>query len=315
MMKVFICNKLEETNNQYFRRGWRTPYGELENIGWTSIDVSEINGKLSDFLLLKYNKLPEIIFFWDVDIVIIRNMGNILQHKWKKYIYIDDLHRCLNIKNFILPRFDYIFCTCAYTFNKFYPIIEPEKIIWYPHNINNKFFIEFNKHPQNKILLSGSTHPRVYPFRYFVYKLSKTNKYPINILEQLSYVYPSHQYYGHEYIKYLNQYICCITCCSNSETPYVVNKFFEIPASGSLLLAYDEYIKEPLKELGFIDGENYISATYDNITEKIAFITNPDNRILIDRIRLNGYNLVWNNHKLSDRIKIIENITNKDLNM
>lgn len=35
----------------------------------------------------------------------------------------------------------------------------------------------------------------------------------------------------------------------DKNTPYIINKFFEIPASGSLLLAYDEWVKDGLKEI------------------------------------------------------------------
>jgi hypothetical protein len=69
-------------------------------------------------------------------------------------------------------------------------------------------------------------------------------------------------------MKYLSTFICCFTCCGNLATPYIINKFFEMPASGSLLLAYDEFVKEPLAQLGFIDTVNYISCTRHNIAEK-----------------------------------------------
>jgi aspartokinase len=81
--------------------------------------------------------------------------------------------------------------------------------------------------------------------------------------------------YGHNYIKYLNLHIAAVTCCANAKTPYIIGKFFEIPASGTLLLAYDEHAKEPLKGLGFVDGENYISTNYNNFVEKVIFVTKP----------------------------------------
>jgi hypothetical protein len=119
---------------------------------------------------------------------------------------------------------------------------------------------------------------------------------------------PSANVTGENYIKYLSEYLCCFTCCSTRNTPYIINKFFEIPASGSLLLAYDEWVKDGLKEIGFIDGENYISCNKENIIEKIEWICNEQNRDEVDRIRKNGNELVKNNHTDECRYKFILNI-------
>jgi hypothetical protein len=132
-------------------------------------------------------------------------------------------------------------------------------------------------------------------------------------LPSLSYRVQNHKYIGHRYIKYINKYLVSVTCCSNERTPYIVSKFFEIPASGALLLAYDEHVKEPLKQLGFIDGENYLSANHDNIEERISFVTDPNNRSFINRIRWNGYQMIWQNHTLFHRAQLIDNTISKKM--
>ena len=103
----------------------------------------------------------------------------------------------------------------------------------------------------------------------------------------------------------MSGYIACFACCSNENTPYIVNKFFEIPGSGSLLLAYDELVKEPLGELGFIDGENYISCNRENVLRKIEWICNPRNMERVNKIRKNGLELVKNKHTDLVRYKMI----------
>ena len=50
---------------------------------------------------------------------------------------------------------------------------------------------------------------------------------------------------GENYINYLSEYLCC----STKNTQYIINKFFEIPASGSLLLAYDKWVKDGLEKI------------------------------------------------------------------
>ena len=314
-MKVIICNKIKENDKLYFKRAWRIPFQELENIGWISIDQNEISTKkISDFFMEKYNVLPQVLLFWNTNTFISNNITDILNNKWIKCIYMDDLHQktksIQNYRNLIINNFDYIFCTCAYIFTKFYKIPNPNKLIWYPHNVNNNFTVIFNKTPINKILLSGCLDKTVYPFRYHMHTMS--HKYPIDILPQLSYQVANHNNYGHNYIKHINKYIAAFACCSNKNTPYIVSKFFEIPAAGALLVAYDEFVKEPLKELGFIDGENYISVTYQNLEKKISFITDPTQRDVVDKIRRKGYELVWGKHTLQNRVQLIENTTNKN---
>jgi hypothetical protein len=120
-------------------------------------------------------------------------------------------------------------------------------------------------------------------------------------------------YLGHDYIKHLNKYLCCFTCCSSKWTPYIIGKFFEIPSSGSLLFAYDEFVKDELNKFGFIDGVNYIGCTLTNMEEKISYILDPVNLEKINEIRKNGYEFVWKYHKQIDRLKYIDNFINTEL--
>ena len=322
-MKVIICSKLKETDKKYFIGGWKIPYEELENLGWKSIDYKEIAGVLSEFFINKFGQLPQVLLFWNVipsetHNLIYNNITDILSHKWTKCISIDDLHhrelhRKGKFEKLILKNFDYIFPSYVYIFSKFFKTVSPKKLISCPHSINNKFVIAYNDNPINRILLSGCSRGTIYPFRHYVRTLSLMKNdgieaYPIDVLEHLTYKNPTHKYYGYEYITYLNKYIACVTCSAISKLPYIVAKFFEIPASGSLLLADDTHVKKVLEGLGFVDGENYMSANSNNIKEKILFVTNPVNRKLIDKIRKNGYDFVWNNHTLMHRVKIINEL-------
>ena len=67
-------------------------------------------------------------------------------------------------------------------------------------------------------------------------------------------------------------------------------------------------IKDIYEQMGFIDGENYISCTRDNIIEKINFILNPENKDLIDKIRFKGYELVKNKHYYLYRYEVFMKI-------
>ena len=112
---------------------------------------------------------------------------------------------------------------------------------------------------------------------------------------------------GRSYAKILNEHLCCFADCSIYG--YIVSKYFEIPATGALLLAEnpnkDHKEFDNLESLGFIDNVNYISCTKDNIQDKINWILDPLNKCKIDEIRKNGMEMVRNNHSIKKRAVFI----------
>ena len=75
-----------------------------------------------------------------------------------------------------------------------------------------------------------------------------------------------------------------------------------------------DQFKKDIEEFGFIDGINYISTVKENMEDKIKYVLNHENRPEIDRIRLNGYNLVLQKHLVKHRAKLIEDTVNNLLN-
>lgn len=242
-------------------------------------------------------------------VFISKNIDFIINNKnIKFFIHENDIHflrskantfkryNCLRSK---LKNNKHIFILAHYWYHykKLYEI-DSYRIICFPKFIFYKNIFEINDVPVRKILLSGSTS-KFYPMR----KLLKSLNHPkVEILTH------DDKIFGSDYIKYLKNFLCCFTCCLNKYTPYLINKFFEIPSSGSLLLAYDEYIKEELKSIGFKDGENYISCNKKNLIEKIKWICDIKNKEKIDIIRKNGYNLVINNHTEKNRYELLKKL-------
>jgi hypothetical protein len=192
----------------------------------------------------------------------------------------------------------YILAYYWYFYKNMYDI-KKNNLIKFPRFVVEKNILEIKKDVKPKILLSGSITNNYYPMRKYVSKLNHPSIDRLNRGANIT---------GENYINYLSEYLCCFTCCLTKETPYIINKFFEIPASGSLLLAYDEWVKDGLKEIGFIDGENYISCNKENLLEKIEWICDEKNRDEVDRIRRNGNELVKNNHTDECRYKFILSI-------
>lgn len=195
-----------------------------------------------------------------------------------------------------------------------------ENIYWFPHCII--YDCDFNENPLNKVFISGAgiiqkrKKITAYPIRKIMYEKSFTNsnlecmprKVPYRVSKDID---TSKMMFGTNYIKKLNEYLCCFTCEANKERPFILAKFFEILSSGSLLLTINPITKKYFSKFGFIDGKHYISATLENIDAKIEYIVDKKNRQVIDEIRRNGYNLVYKFHTYKNRGdylgKIIEN--------
>lgn len=313
MNKLYIYLKNNDYRTSYFKP---PPIEMMINLGWKYIDFEDptihSHSLFCDFL--EKNKIKVILSFFSYKYIIEKYNKYLMEKNIYLLIYSNDLHFKPNTKEVIQKKMEYnnfihglnyvyICANYYYCYLQFFNI-DIKKIIKYPTSINDDFFIEFNDNPIKKLLLSGSI-TKEYPARKKLNSLSVSN---INID-----VIKNNIYKGYEYIKYLNNYLCCFTCCANKSLPYIVGKFFEIPSSGSLLFAYDEFVKDELQKLGFIDGINYISCTMNNMEEKINYICNKDNLLEINKIRKNGYDFVWKYHKQSNRLEYINDFVENNL--
>lgn len=103
------------------------------------------------------------------------------------------------------------------------------------------------------------------------------------------------------YAEELHKYYCGFADCTHMQ--YVVGKYFEIPAAGSLLLA--RYAKD-LPKLGFKDGVNYIKVNSNNIVDYIYDILNNPSKY--EHIRQAGWEFVHNKFSLSNRLAQLKSI-------
>ncbi|ADO67283.1 hypothetical protein crov250 [Cafeteria roenbergensis virus] len=227
---------------------------------------------------------------------------------------IDDLHTCGQIKQARINNYKLvykIYATYAYCFNKFYPMIPINMVEWFPHSA--RFIIPFNNNPINKILVSGRINKIQYPNRFKIVELSKKDKFIIYYKPQLNGYRAKNKediqskIYGEKYYKLLNKYLINFTCDASLSRPYLVAKHFEILGSGSLLFTCNPNTKKEFEKLGFIDGEDYISCTPNNMIDKINWLKN--NYDEINRIRKNGYEKV-KKHTWTIRTEFLNNQLN-----
>jgi hypothetical protein len=228
-------------------------------------------------------------------------------HKYIILDYIEDLHHLYRFytinysfykKYFSTISKNYILLRYENSINKYFPGCNCYTI---PYSIEQNIIPLFNKNPINKLLLTGCLS-KSYPRRIRISNLKNT--YPIDILEHPGYHTLKHNYTGKLYFNKVNEYIASVSTCGNSQFNYIVAKYFEIPATGALLFAYIEPIIDDLAKYGFIDMVNMIAFNDDNIEQKIEYILDPKNRDEIDKIRLNGYNLILERHTHKTRFNI-----------
>jgi hypothetical protein len=301
------------------------PYIPLTSNGWKIIyyeDLIKLNANTIEEkiqIYLKTNVKIETILFFRANTLITKYWEEIKNLNVYKIIYIDDLHNSREIhelrildKN-IFNYFNLVLSTYAYCFSNFFQYIKKEKIYWFPHSFNEILSIKYNLEPKNEIFLSGCMNAETYPMRQKMFELK--DKYQIDVLSHPKYCKNKlHNITGKKFIEKINEYRFAFTCCSNKRTPYMVQKFFEIPGSGALLIAYDKHIKPQMIELGFKDMINYISVDEINLEEKIQWVLDPNNLEIIEKIRLEGYNFINSTHTHEIRIKnLLLYLNNKNL--
>ena len=233
---------------------------------------------------------------------------------------IDDIHHSSRIKSYrrpIFKRAKYLFLTYAYNFLNYFSDIRRD-VIFFPHSAS--YQISFNERPTNTILISGHRNQEIYPDREYLIGLSEDPKYK----SKLKYYSPDYSGYrikesesgktfGSKYYQLLNGYICSVV--DESIRNYILAKVFEILAAGSLLLVINGNTKPIYRDLGLYDGVHYLSASREDIRDKIDLIVDPANRFLIDRIRLNGFNLLYRKHYYTNRAEFMHKILNNEYEM
>ena len=314
---IIINNTINTTNTEIKNYSSKISKGDNKNLlytlpyipftenGWITICYEDLimnTGTVIEKIQTYLNTTQNIekILFFRANTFIVANWEEIKNLNVYKIIYVDDIHNSREIYELraldkeLFNYFDLILSTYAYCFNKFFKYVPKEKIYWFPHSSNEIFKIDYNHNPLNKILLSGCIC-ETYPMRQKL--LSLENKYSIDVLQHPSYSKnKSHNIIGMKFIEKINEYRFAFTCYSYYYTPYIIQKYFEIPGSGALLIASDYHIKKQMTELGFIDMVNYISVNESNLEEKIIWLFDESNNQIIEEIRLNGYNFVNSNH-------------------
>ena len=118
-----------------------------------------------------------------------------------------------------------------------------------------------------KILLIGATTVRYYPLRNFIAKINyhiKKVSHPGYQIEDFNRKIELGYKIRDDYAEVINQYCGTIATCSTEK--YVIAKYFEIPAAGTLLLANK---CNDLVELGFKEDVHYVCIDKVSVHKKL----------------------------------------------
>jgi hypothetical protein len=176
--------------------------------------------------------------------------------------------------------------TYAPNFAGMYPSLSGVRPLWFPHSASNRFLRSDKPDTSRRwdtVLLTGSVSKLWYPLRAAA-------------LETL-YVSPiPHPGYGPSdadkksyFVGNMSQFAVGIT--SGSILNYTVAKFFEIPASGQLLMA-NTAIGTLLYRLGYTPWVHYIPYDERNLASTVVSVLYPGNRGRMRTIQEAGHTLV-----------------------
>lgn len=274
----------------------------LEKLGWIIIKLSALNIKK----IVEQKCIVLCITYDDFDISKLKCENIYLIYK------IDDLYpfkhirkTCIDNANLLIGPYKYLFDTPNVI--NMYPSINNINSFHIPYSAVNEFYsdIVFNTNPINKVFVSGAIN-NLYPLRNHLYNSSSIN---IDKLQHPSYNNYKHDCINKKYYQKLNNYLCCFTDMSIYK--YILLKIFEICSVGSLLLV-EKVIEKELNNLGMYNNIHYIMCNIDDVDDKINWICDKNNRIIVDEIRQNGMTLVRNIHNTNQRAITFDNFINND---
>ncbi|MFX0134335.1 MAG: glycosyltransferase, partial [Candidatus Hodarchaeota archaeon] len=178
-----------------------------------------------------------------------------------------------------------------------------EKLILFPWAIPDTFL--YNGHiktpTQDFLMIFGQFRSIIYETRNWCKKF--------NFVKTFHHSGEAKTLRGLEYFKWLRNFNAIIAATSlRPEYRHTIAKYFEIPASASLLFAQES---DDLALLGFEDNKNCIIFNKKNFKQKAYdYLKNKENYV---KIIENGRKLVLEKHTLSKRIQILKEHIKKNL--
>jgi Glycosyl transferases group 1 len=288
----------------------------IHTYGWQLFEMAHLwkdARHLKDSIYAQCGTMPEVILFWSSEGLFNSRASEVFELPSHRCFFADDLHwhhekkHAQRYISFVLC--DTIFATYGYQFEKFYPNLAKSRAIeWIPHAASPDFLLPLNEQAENRLFLSGAINGH-YPLRQQVKALYDQQAYPIAYHQHpgyhCRYHYERDENVGSGYAAKIHHYRVGFT--DASKYGYTVAKYFEIPATGALLLA-DDTVREPLQQLGFEAYVHYIPAAQHNLEQQIQYVLDEPCPPEIDRIRKQGQRFIRERHTTHHRAEQIDRV-------
>jgi hypothetical protein len=312
-MKLLVSEL--EALRTYVTREFYYVMGDLiRHFNWSHMETGKLwhaYGTIGERLVREFGEMPETILFWEGYDLLIAHSRDIQNLRSRKVILADDLHWWNDThrqkRAVAFAVCDLVLATCAYQWDEFYPEFAGSKqVAWVPHSASPDFLVPYNSHPANSIFVSGAAGA-FYPLREQMWVLHGQRANGLVCQGHPGY-YTGYDHehdgdVGRGYAMKINSYRAAFT--DSSIYRYVVAKYFEIPATGALLLA-DDSVSGPLRQLGFVEYEHYLPVAENNLEERIRFVLAERNHDQLDEMRSRAQQLVLARHQTFDRARLID---------
>ncbi|MEN2767521.1 glycosyltransferase family protein [Ornithinibacillus xuwenensis] len=273
------------------------------------------DGDIRD-ILSKLNITPDFIFHYDIAwdrYALAPKITGLDQVNIPKGCFVIDLHwnnpkrEAYIYKN----KIDLIFSVSKHPFLTVFPKFE-NKLCWLPWSINPKLFKDWNQEKTIDFLLMGLVYSDDPNLNLKVQAPKGRYAFRDQVLERMKdepgfvfHPHPGHfakgsaLFMNEKYAKELNRSKIFFTCGSTNKTgSFAVLKYFEALGCKTLLLAEPN---KDVKDLGFIDGVNYVACNTENFYEKAHYyLKNEGER---EKIVAAGYQFIHQNHTNQVRAK------------
>lgn len=182
-----------------------------------------------------------------------------------------------------------------YQFNQFHTDIPKHiKKIWSPHSVNVNNFKDYGLPKETGVLQTGAIGG-VYELRTLTHQTFRGcdfYKRIIRPVDDSKKQWPVQD----DYSKELNK--SWLSICCGATVEYPIMKFFEIPASKSVI--YTDYFNE-LGDLGFIPNENMIQVNKNGLVRQARALLETPSKL--ESIAQSGYDLIHERHTNEIRAK------------
>lgn len=227
-------------------------------------------------------------------------------------VYLHDLHYQIEKRKERLHHANpnYIFSYYRDRFVEYFPEFV-DRFIWLPHHVNINIYRDYGEKKSIDTLLMGSIHPHIYPLRTKILETFRSTK---------GFIFHPHPGYrnfnqnekklvDHRYAREVNRAKIFFTC--DSKFHYPINKYFEVLACKTLLLAPTS---PELEDLGFIPNQHFVPISQDDFQQKANYYLQHASRR--EQIAHDGFQMVREKHSTETRVKqfldLVDEIVNQE---